>query len=135
MVWKSCSVALLTLIAAGPAAARPANDVTTTYFADAAKTKWVGEVELTCGGGVVSFGHRSAFFKRSSDSCSPARMTPVAFGRFGGTLADKIEACHNRCAIRFSHRPRLPCTPDACPSNDALNECNASCDELGQSNR
>lgn len=135
MTRKAFGVALLMLVAAGPAAARSPNDVTTTYFADSAKTKWVGEVELTCGGGIIKFGRTSAFFKRSSDSCAQARMTPIAFGRFGGTPADRIAACHFRCGTRFSHRPPQMCTPEGCPGNEALSECNASCDELGQSNR
>lgn len=128
-------VAISMLLMAGPAMARRANDVTTTYFADAARTKWVGEVELTCGGGIIKFGRTSAFSKRSSDSCLNSRMTPTALSRFGGTLSDKIAACHFRCGTRFSHRPPQMCTPDGCPGNEALSQCNASCDELGQANR
>lgn len=135
MVWKACSAALLTIIALAPAAARPANDVTTTYFADAKKTKWVGEFELTCGGGHVSFGHKSAFFTKTSDSCSRGAMTPIAMSRFKGTLQDRVAACHAGCTFRFHHRPPAICLPEGCPVDEAAQQCHASCDELGQTNR
>jgi len=134
-VWKTFGAAVLISVGAGPTAARTPADVTTTYFADSAKTKWVGEIELTCGGGVIKFGHTSSFYKKSKDSCSKPRMSPIAFGRLGGTVADKIAACYFRCGVRYGHRPPQLCTPEGCPGNEALSECNASCDELGQSER
>ena len=133
MARKAFLAGLLMLAAASVAVARTNNDVTTTYFSDPAKTKWVGETELTCGGGIIRFGHTSAFFTRSSDSCSQTRMNSVTFKRLSGTPADKAAACHFRCGVKFGH-PQL-CTPDACPGTEALKECNAGCDELEQSNR
>ena len=137
MVWKACAAALLVLVAV-PCDALPPNDVITTYFADAAKTKWVGEVELTCGGGIIKFGRTSQFLKKSSDSCRPGRMTPIAMSRFAGPPRDRVAACNLRCDVRFHHRPPMMCTPNACPT-DALDEaaaqCHASCNELATGNQ
>ena len=138
MVWKACGAVLFAIMASAPVVALPPNDVTTTYFADAKKTKWVGEFELTCGGGHISFGHKSAFFTKTSDSCSRGRMTPIAMSRFSGPIKDRVAACHAACSVRFHRRPPMLCTPEGCPSdalNEAAQQCHTSCDELGQTNR
>ncbi len=125
------AAALAILLTPVAAAALPANDVTTTYFADSTRKVVVGEVERTCGGGVISFGRKTKFYRQTSSSCAQARMTPLAFDQLVGSAADKVTACQRRCERRF-HRPPELCLPDACPTNDALKECLASCEELGE---
>lgn len=105
MFRPALAAALLVLFTPFAAAALPANDVTTTYFADSTRKVVVGEVERTCGGGVISFGRKTKFYRQTSAPCSQARMTPLAFDSLGGGAADKVAACQRRCERRF-HRPR-----------------------------
>lgn len=134
MVRPALAAAFVILLTPVAAAALPANDVTITYFADSTRKVVVGEVERTCGGGTISFGRKTKFYRQTSVSCLQARMTPLAFDVLSGDVADKVAACQRRCDRRF-HRPPALCEPDACPTNDALKECRASCEDLGQTNR
>lgn len=70
-------------------------------------------------------------YRQTSSLCSGVRMTPVAFGKPRGGPAEQAAECQRRCDRKFYRPPEL-CEPDACPTNDALNECRASCEELGQ---
>lgn len=128
---RSLGAPLAMLLTPVAVAALPANDVTTTYYANAGRTTVVGEVERTCGGGTITFGRKTKFYRQTSAPCSQARMTPLAFGKLIGSPAEKAAECRRRCDRRF-HRPPALCEPDACPANDALNECRASCDDLEQ---
>lgn len=131
MVRPALAAAFVILLTPVAAAALPANDVTTTYVADSTRKVVVGEVERTCGGGTISFGRKTKFHRQTSTPCSEARMTPLAFDTLVGGGPDKVAACQRRCDRRF-HRPPALCEPNACPTNDALKECRASCEELGQ---
>ncbi len=126
---KAFFFVMLATTICGTAVARTANDVTTTYFADAAKTKVVGFMELTCGGGVIRSGRTSRFTLKTTDSCSLHRVSSsalkqVAAGHGGLTRG---QACHAMCYRKFG-TPAY-CLPDgSCPQRDALDECNQSCD-------
>ncbi|WP_156678040.1 hypothetical protein [Sphingomonas profundi] len=126
------SFLLLATAIGGVAHARPLNDVTTTYYADKAKTKWIGSVELTCGGGIISFGRKSAFFTRSSDSCAQHRVKPDAVSRIARHGLNAQQVCYAMCYRKFG-RPEM-CLPDGtCPQQEALEQCNQSCADVPDS--
>jgi hypothetical protein len=116
------------LALAGPAAARPGADVTTDYYADAAKTKWVGMTELTCGGGIIRQGRRTAFYTRSSDSCGRARFDTVRMQSFATMKPNPLVQCRAACDRKFNHPPQI-CLPNSCPAQEQHTECLNACEE------
>ena len=67
------SLTVLTLMMNGSihkAVALPANEVTTTYYETAAKTKEVGSSTLLCNGERIKEGSATRYFKRTSDPCN-----------------------------------------------------------------
>jgi hypothetical protein len=55
----------------GVVLALPANEVTTTYYSNAARTEIVGEKTLLCQGGISKWGNVTQWYERSSISCNP----------------------------------------------------------------
>ena len=124
---KILSLLFLVSAFAGTAYALPANDVTTSYFSDAAKTKLVGTVERTCAGGTIVFGRKTAFSTRTSDSCLPHRISRSAVLSSARRGLSPQQTCHAMCERRFGG-PGI-CLPDgSCPKQEAAAECNATCD-------
>ena len=118
-------VAVLGITLVGSAEARTANDVTTTYYADAAHKKWVGSVELTCAGGKLSYGRTSNYAVHQSDSCSDRRMKPAAYQALARDARGRLQICYARCATKYGSPQQ--CDPERCPGAEALDECNAGC--------
>ena len=135
MLCKSPNLTMIAVLILGTcaASARSPVDVTTTFYADAAKTQWVGEIELTCGGGIIKFGHRSPFSTQTSDSCLPGRMSQSTLSRFKGVRFDRVAACRNACVVRF-YKGLGFCSTNDCPERDALNDCLSGCDGMNGDN-
>jgi hypothetical protein len=69
---KLVSYAMLPVILfSGIVLALPSNEVTTTYYNDAAHTTVVGEKTLLCQGGISKWGRVTRWYERSSTPCNP----------------------------------------------------------------
>ncbi len=116
----------LLLLACSAAIARPANDVTTNYYSDPQHTKWIGSTELTCGGGRISFGRRSQYYTRQSDSCGDHRVGVDAVKAYGASRLPPLQVCYSICDRKYG-RPGM-CLPDGtCPDREALDACLDTC--------
>lgn len=62
---------LATTFFSGVVLALPANEVTTTYYSNAARTDVVGEKTLFCQGGTSKWGRVTRWYERSSTPCNP----------------------------------------------------------------
>ena len=108
--------------------ARRGNDVVHDYYSDAAKTHWIGEVEYTCGGGIIRFGKVSNFVKTSSDSCFSRGLGQNRMSMIPASASkqDRYRLCVQACSRKFGG-PHL-CDANGCPYKDAENACIATCD-------
>lgn len=126
MTTRIALIISITLLAVSAAWALPANDVATTYYADAAHTKWVGSVETTCSGGILKYGRTSPFYVKQSDSCRDHRISSITLNSLSRDPRTRAQVCYAMCYKKFGG-PH-PCEPDGCPYKDALNQCDADCD-------
>ena len=68
-----CIIAIIYMALAGTSGfilAAPANEVTTTYFSDSAKTKFVGIRILPCRGRLQTLGKQTRYYTKTSTKCS-----------------------------------------------------------------
>ena len=119
---------LLTFMFATVVEASRPNDVVHDYFSDPQLDHWVGEVEYTCGGGIIFQGKRTAYEKHTSDSCSVRKVGIARMSSIPASTSklNRITICRNYCSRKFGG-PHL-CTLDGCPDAEALAECNTDCE-------
>lgn len=112
----------------GTACARPSNEVSTEYYAEAQLQHLVGERILTCSGGRAKWGRVTAFSLRESVPCGTRRVRTESQTKAARLLLhhDPLLTCRAQCEKKF-HIPTA-CTPDGCDTRKA--ECLSACADL-----